>query len=226
MNQTPARSADRALLPKSRLRLSSQVFEAVKGYVADGWTGDFADGHDIAVLKLDRRATNLTLPLLGSGGVPITFGDSMTATGWGKTEAAESVRDIHINDKLIIAEQESCKNTSKTLDNSSWICIKSLREDACEGNGVPAFLLCISSARTRDNVVGDTDGPLLLADAPNRDITAGNPKFDMIVGVASCGSTPAGQCSICEPAVYTSVDHYLDWIREITQRRSKARSSR
>ena len=101
--------------------------------MADGWTGDFADGHDIAVLKLDRKATNLTLPLLGSGGVPITSGDWMTATGWERTESVDRSKDLRVADELTFAGQERCEDAPEGSDNTSWICIESLREDTCEG---------------------------------------------------------------------------------------------
>ena len=58
----------------------------------------------------------------------------------------------------------------------------------------------------------------MLVDAPNDKIAAGNAKRDMIVGITSYGyaDDESQQCSGLEPAVYTSVDHFLDWIESIT----------
>ena len=72
-------------------------------------------------------------------------------------------------------------------------------------------------------MTGDSGGPLLLADSPQRYIEKGNPRFDMIVGIASYGygDGESGQCSGDEPAIYTSVDYFLDWIEKTIERRSK-----
>ena len=70
-----------------------------------------------------------------------------------------------------------------------------------------------------DYLIGDSGGPLMLADAPKERIPAGNAKRDMIVGITSCGyktDDDADQCSGFEPGIYTSVDHFLGWIEDIT----------
>ena len=64
-----------------------------------------ADGYDIAVLKLDRKAKGLTLPRLGTGDVIITAGDDMAATGWGMTESASIAKQLRVADQLPIIKQ-------------------------------------------------------------------------------------------------------------------------
>ena len=68
-------------------------------------------------------------------------------------------------------------------------------------------------------LAGDSGGPLLLMDAPYGQLEDGKPQLDMIVGITSFGyaGDDADACSGDEPAVYTRVDYFLDWIeRTIT----------
>ena len=63
----------------------------------------------------------------------------------------------------------------------------------------------------------------MLADSPKRYIEKENPRFDMIVGIASYGygDDEPGQCSGFEPAIYTNVDYFRSWIIKTIKLRSK-----
>ena len=65
--------------------------------------------------------------------------------------------------------------------------------------------------------VGDSGGPLLLLDAPYGNMEDGKPRLDMVVGITSFGYAKDGTdpCSGNEPAVYMSVDYFLDWIEGV-----------
>ena len=63
----------------------------------------------------------------------------------------------------------------------------------------------------------------MLADSPKRYIEMGDPSLDMIVGITSYGyaDDESERCSGYKPAIYTSVDYFLDWIKDTIKRRSK-----
>lgn len=62
-------------------------------------------------------------------------------------------------------------------------------------------------------VSGDSGGPLIIADAPDRSISRGNPRFDTLVALTSFGVEP------CEgggaPGGYTLVGPFRDWIDSV-----------
>ena len=175
------------------------------------------DGYDIAVLKLDRKAKGLTLPRLGTSGVAITAGDDMAAIGWGMTESTDIAKTLRFADNLPINRQKYCKTPPNVTDSGSWICAGGRYEDTCKGNAHHRFHTVYGpTINTRLNVAGDSGGPLLLADSPRGHIKKGKPRFDMVVGITSYGfaDDESGQCSGEEPAVYTSIDYFLDWIEK------------
>ena len=64
---------------------------------------------------------------------------------------------------------------------------------------------------------------MLLADSPKRYIEKGDPSLDMVVGITSYGygDDEHGQCSEYEPAIYTNVDYFHNWIIKTIKLRSK-----
>ena len=200
------------------------MFDAVEGYIHEDWTGDVGDGYDIAVLKLDRKSKGLKLPRLGTGDITITAGDLLAATGWGMTESTAVAKKLRLAEKLAVIEQKYCKEPPSATDAGSWICAGGLGEDTCKGNASRRFRIVYRTAiHSRLAATGDSGGPLLLADAPKRYIEKGNPRFDVVVGITSYGygDGESDQCSGFEPAIYTSVDYFRDWIEETIEHRSK-----
>lgn len=62
---------------------------------------------------------------------------------------------------------------------------------------------------------GDSGGPLLLPDAPDRNVSAGEPRFDTLIALTSFGDPTC--VSLDEPGGYTLVGPYLEWIFRITK---------
>ena len=118
---------------EARRAVLAQVFDAVAGYIHPKWTGDVADGHDVAVLKLDREA-NLTLPRLGTGNVVLDRGDYLAATGWGVTKSGVPSKKLQVATHLALVGQDKCKEQPQGVDAKSWICAGGLQEDTCKGH--------------------------------------------------------------------------------------------
>ena len=58
----------------------------------------------------------------------------------------------------------------------------------------------------------DSGGPLMIADKPGGNITAGSPRFDLILGVTSAGSD---DCDSSVPGLYTRVSDFSEWMRGV-----------
>ena len=127
----------------------SQVFDVVEGYIHEDWKGNVADGNDIAVLKLNKKAKGLTLPRLGTGDVDVTAGELLAATGWGMTESTAVAKKLRVTDRLAIVKQQYCKMPPNVTDSNSWICAGGLGEDTCKGNVSRCFRISYQSL-TRD----------------------------------------------------------------------------
>lgn len=65
------------------------------------------------------------------------------------------------------------------------------------------------------NFAGDSGGPLIIADSPDRSLSSGNPDFDTLVAITSFGPDP---CNVGDtPGGYTLVGPYRDWIDTILE---------
>ena len=66
----------------------------------------------------------------------------------------------------------------------------------------------------------------MLMDSPDGKMEDGKPHLDMIVGITSFGYRVDGadECSGDEPAIYTRVDYFLDWIERTVNCHQNVRS--
>ena len=58
----------------------------------------------------------------------------------------------------------------------------------------------------------DSGGPLMIADKPGGDITAGSPRFDLIIGVTFASPD---DCDSSVPGLYTRVSDFSEWITNV-----------
>ena len=65
-----------------------------------------------------------------------------------------------------------------------------------------------------DVCLGDFGAPLLIADAPEGNISEGSPGRDRLVGIPSIGTDERNATSL--PGLYTSVEFFLPWITNLT----------
>ena len=111
-----------------------QVFDVIDGHMHDDWTGDVINGSDIAVLKLDREAADLTLPRLGSGDVPLRRGQLLSAIGWGRTESEYRSQVLRLADRFVVVDHKLCDVQLQGVDLDSWICAGTTGQDTCRGH--------------------------------------------------------------------------------------------
>uniref|UniRef100_A0A665UD80 Peptidase S1 domain-containing protein n=1 Tax=Echeneis naucrates TaxID=173247 RepID=A0A665UD80_ECHNA len=169
---------------------SEQFKRVEKIIVHPGWTGDLANGNDIAMMRLAE-------PVYDNGYVAIAelpYPDQMLPhdftcyiTGWGLINGFGSVPDILQEAPINVVEHSVCSQ-------HNWWGSIALKTMVCAGgDGV------ISGCQ------GDSGGPLnCFIDGAWR-----------VHGVVSYG--PAGMCNqVNKPTVFTRVSSFLDWIYSVS----------
>ena len=97
------------------------------------WTGEVADGYDIAMLKLDRE-TDLVLPGLDVYGNVYRPGQVFHAIGWGATRMRVVAKTLQIAQDLFYLNFELCKGFwGNVLENDTMICAGYGQDDTCKG---------------------------------------------------------------------------------------------
>ncbi|GMH36509.1 hypothetical protein BSKO_04377 [Bryopsis sp. KO-2023] len=168
-----------------------EVLTTVGTYIHPKFNGDVRDGADIALLQLEKPSKK-TFPRLPSPLNKLLEGDMLVATGWGRTEAnGPLAASLQQAQGLLFVPSKNC--------NFPEVWNGMIKED----------MLC-AGGTVRDTCNGDSGGPLMLVDEPERDISKGNPRFDILMGITSFG--PKDCLAIGKPGIYTSVQFYLDWI--------------
>ncbi len=157
----------------------------VKGFRFDNWKPK-RDLNDIALLKLAKAQSSATVPLA----TPDLYQPRSSAIvlGWGSTKP--SGRGYSVNLK-----QAEIATTTQERCNKMWRDIKN-KSQFCAGLG---------GAKPVDTCLGDSGGPLLLAD-PNGIVR--------LAGIVSFGPQPCANPR--RFAVYTKVSYYSEWIENFT----------
>ena len=182
------------------------MFSGEESYWPESWTGDVNDGYDIAVVRLNEKA-NLTVPSIDSQEGEFPVGKLFTALGWGLDKDGEHPNSLQMADKLLYTEHEECEELFEVDIKEHSICAGRLTENTCKGVILVSITLCQASS-----VEGDSGGPLLIPNRFGGSIAAGNPKFDLVVGVTSMGSKDCKDTRL--PSIYTSIGAFWDWIQE------------
>lgn len=127
---------------------------------------------------------------------PLRSGDTVFATGWGKTAPGPDGRP-----SAVLIEIE----------------VETVPQDQCAaapgyGDRIRETVLCAASPGI-DTCTGDSGGPLVLY--PRTVIDKGSYRLNgrgapILVGIVSWGK---GCAEVSSPGVYTRVAHYRDWIR-------------
>ena len=181
------------------------MFSGQESHWPESWTGNVEDGYDIAVVKLDKEA-NLALPSLDTQGGDFRSGKLFTALGWGVNETGRSPNSLQIAANLVYVTNHYCKEFLGDAVKEHSICAGFANENTCKG-----LVFLRITFRQASSVEGDSGGPLLIPDRLGGSIAAGNPEFDLVVGVTSTGSE---DCTDQSPTIYTSIGAFWDWIQE------------
>ncbi|XP_037093658.1 melanization protease 1-like [Pollicipes pollicipes] len=159
----------------------------------EGRAGAFA--HDIALVQMSRAipTTNFVRPIclpldIGrlQGGQNAAVGQRTYIVGWGRSEeSVGSFTPVLQEAAINVVPKSSCERLFRRSLKSTG-----LGNRVCAGNsGI-------------DTCRGDSGGPLMVHDGTGR-------KW-YLVGVTSFGTRDCGR----NPAVYTRVTDYVDWVRD------------
>ncbi|CAD7700202.1 unnamed protein product [Ostreobium quekettii] len=155
------------------------------------WTGTVDDGNDLALIKLPRRSKIKPVQILNDNG----FGEGtlFVATGWGDQGTCSQSNRLQQAVQIQVVPQQSCREAwaPNVVIQDTMVCTM--------GNQS----LCI----------GDSGGPLLLADDPGGNVDAGMATNDLLVGIVSFANTSL--CVANNPGVHTKVASFREWINSM-----------
>ncbi|CAD7700206.1 unnamed protein product [Ostreobium quekettii] len=158
------------------------------------WTGRLDDGNDLALIKLPEPSKIQPVQLLNDN--DIKTGRLLVAAGWGG-QGSKCSKSNHLQhaDRMQFLELETCRNiwAPNIFIQDAMVCTVS-DQSVCKG---------------------DSGGPLLMADAPGQNVTAGVPARDLLVGIISFSNVSL--CEMNNPGVYTKVSSFRAWIDETIQ---------
>lgn len=115
------------------------MFNPIETVIYDSWNGNYTEGYDIALLKLDREA-NLTVPVLAYSNKSLLYGTNLVALGWGTNENNDFEELLQMAQGLEYIPTEKCKVYWKFV--KEWqICAGITVSNTCRGNTVLFKLL-------------------------------------------------------------------------------------
>ena len=196
--------------------LVSQTFHVVEARMHPNWTGSTVDGHDLAVLRIDKKA-KVPLPRLLREGMPLRTDMRLSTVDWRTTTQKGSLSERRTAHWATLRDSGECKTSSASLGPvESLVCVCSRHEDAHNGSGngiLPAW--------TRQDLVVrvvsvESGALLLLADRPEGDLVSGDPAEDLIIGISpvDIAERKASSRNGGGSGIYTSVRHASRWITE------------
>ncbi|NXC43322.1 MASP2 protease, partial [Penelope pileata] len=169
--------------------------QAEKIFIHEGYKNDLVHfNNDIALIKLEHKVpistTIMPICLPGKEGrFQLKANDTVTVSGWGKTETRSSSAAL-LYTELIVINQKECTDAyaNKSYNGHLLLVTENMLCAGAEGGG-------------RDACQGDSGGPLVAVDAHTR-------KW-FISGIVSW----ALDCAVAgQYGVYTRVTNYLSWI--------------
>ncbi|KAL7023213.1 hypothetical protein ACKWTF_012517 [Chironomus riparius] len=148
--------------------------------------------NDIAVIRLARKVqfNDFVKPICLQQDKSLTItdllGQTLVVTGFGQTEDVQS-SNVKLHVSINVVENEKCNQIFRS-----------------EGRKLGNNQICAGGNYNQDSCKGDSGGPLMKLVNKNGEL------FWVLYGVVSYGTTPCGIEG--NPAVYTKVDQYIDWI--------------
>lgn len=165
-----------------------EVVETKESVRHPNWTGNILDGHDVAVILLNRSVFSVSVAsVVTRDASELEAGDQLKVAGWGFIDSTSALSTALMTGDVPYVDNEQCNRLYREL----------IPRDVVKGQ-----MMCAGSSSV-DACRGDSGGPLFL---PSPD---GDPSGDVIVGVVSFG---AG-CGInTTPTVYSRLTELLDFL--------------
>lgn len=175
------------LLGTKNLSSGGEIIKVDQAMINPDFSGDTADGYDVALLHLSARSSAPLIPLATTAQDPAE-GETVRVAGWGDIDPADATSDYP--DALYEADVES------TSDDS---CATAFGVDPWSDT-----MLCavhFDPPPARDACQGDSGGPLVYDNPLDGPLLVG-----VVSWGAGCGEEPY-------PGVYARVSRLREWIR-------------
>ena len=97
------------------------------------WTGNAADGHDLAVLRIDKKA-KVPLPRFLREGMPLRTDMRLSSVDWEATKRKGSLSKWRTVHSTTLCDSEECSPSSAFLGPvDSLVCVRSCCKEECSG---------------------------------------------------------------------------------------------
>ena len=97
------------------------------------WNGDFEDGSDIALLKLEKPLRRIALPDIASGTLKLEESLILTVLGWPETGPRGPIAQVLQHADLPLVPNSGCQNVYNSMILDSMLCAGGFDVDACKG---------------------------------------------------------------------------------------------
>eukprot|EP00210_Caulerpa_lentillifera_P005042 g4815.t1 len=161
------------------------------------WTGELADGHDIALIEITKRAT-FDIPAVVAPRHNHQSRQELGTVGWSRTNGGGVLysEGLQVITGLSLTSQEICNS------NTNW-------------NGIITESMICAQSGDSEFCTGNSGSPLIELDYFGSDLSLGNPASDLVIGVESFGD---GNCNNSVPTVYTDLTCFANWISCVTEK--------
>ncbi|CAD7694970.1 unnamed protein product [Ostreobium quekettii] len=170
-----------------------EIYTPKETILHGNWTGDPANGNDLALLHL-RNPSRHEPASLPQGVFKLTDGDALVALGWGLQKEGPHAGDLQVAEGIEVTPIGACQN------EGVW------------GDVVQDSMICAISFQSQDTCKGDDGSPLMHPFAPGGNLTTGQPDIDVVVGIKSFGEADKKCSRTTLPSVFISAVSFRDWI--------------
>ena len=109
-----------------------QLYRSTRAYWPREWDGDFENGYDVGLVRLDRRAP-FERPQIDRTGHRLRTGDPLTAAVWGSQEEDSTVSVAQSAARLPFVSLMTCEEKLETRLEDSVMCTGPVGIDSSRG---------------------------------------------------------------------------------------------
>ena len=110
-----------------------KIRKTIRTILHPSWNGNFEDGSDIALLKLEKPLRKIALPDIASGTLKLQESVILTLLGWPDIGPRGPIAQALQHADLQLTSNSGCQNVYNSLILDSMLCAGGFDVDACKG---------------------------------------------------------------------------------------------
>ena len=177
------------------------------------WDGDFAHGFDVGLLHLDQKAP-LTKPQINK--MSNALQDRvLSSAGWRTTDTYKTNGELLVAENLTVLPLSTCEKEFDRDLKDHMICVHPAHAENPLGEQISSFDVSYCQAFMPLWFVEYPGQPLLILNKPDNQLSQGDPRRDVVVGIASFA---LDNFDLAPRVVYTRVSAFWDWVEATIER--------